>query len=233
MTYQLHEHSDAAVAAQAQAEAVASALKQALAEKGRAVLAVSGGKSPIAFFEALSQFDLDWKNVGITLVDERIVPVNHADSNTGLVHQYLLKNKAAAAGWIPVIAEDADEAALADSEQAVAFALQHYQQPDVLVLGMGGDGHTASLFPQAPQLDKGLDLSNEVPLLHTTPVTAPHERISMTLAAIEKTPTVLLAIAGADKKEVFDQAAATVDKKFPVSFVLNSEKVACHVHYTR
>jgi 6-phosphogluconolactonase len=233
MTYQLHEHADAAAAAQAQAEAVAAALQQALAAKGRAVLAVSGGKSPIAFFEALSQIDLDWANVGITLVDERIVPTTHADSNTGLVGQYLLKNKAAAATWIPMIAEGADEAALADSEQVVAFALQHYEQPDVLVLGMGGDGHTASLFPQAPQLDKGLDTANPVPLLHTTPVTASHERISMTLAAIEQTPTVLLAIAGADKKAVFDQAAAAVSKDFPVSFILHSAKVVCHVHYTR
>ena len=132
-----------------------------------------------------------------------------------------------------MIAEGADEAALADSEQVVAFALQHYEQPDVLVLGMGGDGHTASLFPQAPQLDKGLDTANPVPLLHTTPVTASHERISMTLAAIEQTPTVLLAIAGADKKAVFDQAAAAVSKAFPVSFILHSAKVVCHVHYTR
>ena len=72
MTYQLHEHADAAAAAQAQAEAVAAALQQALAAKGRAVLAVSGGKSPIAFFEALSQIDLDWANVGITLVDFKV-----------------------------------------------------------------------------------------------------------------------------------------------------------------
>lgn len=232
MTYQLHEHSDAAVAAQAQAEAVASALKQALAEKGRAVLAVSGGKSPIAFFEALSQFDLDWKNIGITLVDERIVPVNHADSNTGLVHQYLLKNKAVAAGWIPVIAEDADEAALADSEQAVAFALQHYQQPDVLVLGMGGDGHTASLFPQAPQLPDAINLENNLTLIHTTPVTAPHERVSMTLDAILNTLNVFLAIQGADKKAVFDKAAEEPTTEYPISLILNNERVDCHVFYT-
>lgn len=232
MTYQLYKHTDAAEAARALAEAVAAALKDVVSQKGRAVLAVSGGKSPIAFFEALSQINLDWDKVGITLVDERIVPTDHVDSNTGLVRRYLLRNQAEQAAWIPVIEDGADEAALADSEKAVAFALRHFEQPDVLVLGMGGDGHTASLFPQAPQLDKGLDAANSVPLLHTTPVTAPHERISMTLPAIENAAAVFLAIAGAEKKAVFDEAVKAADKALPVSFVLNSEKVVCHVHYT-
>ncbi len=232
MTYQWHEHSSAELSAQAQAEAVAAALRQALAEKGSAVLAVSGGRSPIAFFNHLSQIDLDWSKVSLTLVDERVVPTRHADSNTALVRQYLLQNRAAAATWLPVIREGADEAELSDSQAAVDFALAHFCQPDVLVLGMGADGHTASLFPQAPQLAAGLDEHNPVPLLHTTPVTAPHERISMTLAAIERTPTVILAIAGADKKAVFDQAAAAPSVQFPVSFVLCSTKVTCHVHYT-
>ena len=69
-----HEQENAATAAQALADAVAAALQAALNEKGHAVLAVSGGRSPIAFFEALSQKDLNWQNIGITLVDERIVP---------------------------------------------------------------------------------------------------------------------------------------------------------------
>ena len=232
MSFQWHTHENAADSAAALADAVAAALQTALDKKGAAVLAVSGGRSPIAFFEALSQKDLDWANIGLTLVDERIVPVNHADSNTGLVREYLLKNKAAAAGWIPMVEENADEAALAP-EAAVATALKHYRQPDALVLGMGGDGHTASLFPQAPQLDKGLDLANEVPLLHTTPVTAPHERISMTLAAILNTPAVFLAIQGDEKKKIFDEAAKGLNKTFPISYVINQEKVNCHVHYAK
>ena len=77
--------------------------ENALDNKGSAVLAVSGGRSPIPFFQALSQKDLDWQKVGITLVDERIVPTTHADSNTALAHEYLLQNKAAAATWIPVV----------------------------------------------------------------------------------------------------------------------------------
>ncbi len=232
MSYQWHVHENAAEAAAALADAVAAALQTALDKKGAAVLAVSGGRSPIAFFEALSQKDLDWANIGLTLVDERIVPTDHADSNTGLVRQYLLQNKAAAASWIPMVEAAADAAAL-QPENAVQTALKHYRQPDALVLGMGGDGHTASLFPQAPQLDKGLDLANDVPLLHTTPVTAPHERISMTLAAIAATPTVFLAIGGDDKKAVFEQAAQGLNKNFPVSYVLHQDKVDCHVHYAK
>lgn len=231
MAYQWHQHENAAAASAALADAVAASLQQALVKQGGAVLAVSGGRSPIAFFEALSQKDLDWAKVGITLVDERIVPTTHADSNTGLVHEYLLKNKAAAATWIPVVEAEKTEAGLSP-EAVVQTALKHYRQPDVLVLGMGGDGHTASLFPQAPQLDKGLDMQNSVPLLHTTPVTAPHERISMTLAAIAATPAVFLAIQGEEKKAVFDQAAAAASKDFPIGYVLNNEKVNCHVHYS-
>lgn len=230
MAYQWHHHESADASAAALADAVAAALKVALDKRGNAVLAVSGGRSPIAFFEALSQKDLDWVHIAVTLVDERIVPTDHPDSNTGLVHEYLLKNKAAAAEWIPVV-EAERQAADLQPEAVVQTALKHYRQPDALVLGMGGDGHTASLFPQAPQLDSGLDLANEVPLLHTTPVTALHERVSMTLAAIVKTPAVFLAIQGAEKKAVFDQAAAALSKNLPTSFILNNEKVNCHVHY--
>ncbi|MFC3875042.1 6-phosphogluconolactonase [Neisseria musculi] len=230
MAYQWHSYENAAAASAALADAAEAALQHALNKKGSAVLAVSGGRSPIAFFEALSQKNLDWQNIGITLVDERIVPTTHADSNTGLVRRHLLQNQAAAAQWIPVVEAGTTETGL-QPETVVQTALQHYRQPDVLVLGMGGDGHTASLFPQAPQLDKGLDRNNPTPLLHTTPVTAPHERVSMTLAAIAQTPAVFLAIGGAEKKAVFDQAAAAPNKAYPVSYIINHEKVNCHVYY--
>ena len=226
------EQENAATAAQALADAVAAALQTALNEKGHAVLAVSGGRSPIAFFEALSQKDLNWQNVGITLVDERIVPTTHADSNTGLVREYLLKNNAAVATWIPVV-EDGESETELQPEVVVAYALKHYKQPDVLVLGMGGDGHTASLFPQAPQLEAGIDLENDVTLLHTTPVTAPHERVSMTLGAILKTPHIFLAIQGADKKAVFERAAAAPTIEFPISLILNQNGANCHVYYAK
>ena len=231
MSITFTQTANAAASAQVLADAVAQNLRDVLAQQDRATLAVSGGKSPIAFFQALSQQDLDWARVNITLVDERIVPTAHADSNTGLVRQHLLQHRAAAATWLPVVDDDADEGSLKNSAAAVEFALQHYTQPDVLVLGMGGDGHTASIFPQAPQFADAVRPDYPQPLLHTTPITAPYERISMTLAAIEATPHIYLAIAGADKRRVYEAAAQAQTAQYPISYVLHSQKVNAHVIY--
>ena len=127
------------------------------------------------------------------------------------------------------MADNADEGSLKNHEQALAFALSQFKQPDVLVLGMGGDGHTASLFPQAPQLAQALAADNPQPLAVTSPQTAPHERITLTLAAIERTPHCYLALGGGDKLRVLQQAEQGVDPELPVSFVLHSAKADCHV----
>lgn len=228
---QLNQVTNAAESATQLAQHVAQNLRDVLAKQDRATLAVSGGKSPIAFFQTLNQIDLDWSRVNITLADERVVPTQHEDSNTALVRQYLLQNQAAAATFLPLIDDNADAGSLNDTQAAVAFALQHYTQPDVLVLGMGSDGHTASIFPQAPQFAQAIDALYPQPLLHTSPQTAPHERISMTLAAIERTPHIYLAIAGAEKWSVYQQAAAQILPQFPISYVLNSDKASVHVFY--
>lgn len=221
----------AAESAQALADAAAADLRAALAAQERAVLAVSGGKSPIAFFQALNQADLDWARVDITLADERLVPTKHADSNTALVRTHLLQNRAAAAQWRPLVDDAADEGSLKNTDAAVQFALAHFRRPDVLVLGMGNDGHTASIFPQSPQYADAVNPDYPQPLLHTSPVTAPHERISLTLAAILATPRLYLAIAGAEKRQVFKQAAEAVSPTFPVSHILHDTKSHVHVFY--
>ncbi|MDO5356433.1 MAG: 6-phosphogluconolactonase [Conchiformibius sp.] len=223
-----HTFADAPAAAAALADAVSGSLRDVLAQQPEATLAVSGGRSPVAFFHALRQTDLDWARVNITLADERIVPVGHPDSNTALVRQHLLQERAAAARWLPLIDENAGS--LNDTAAVLDFALRHHRQPDVLVLGMGADGHTASLFPQAPQLAAAL-ADNAPPLAHTSPVTAPHERLTLTLPALCRSRNVYLAIAGADKLAVYRQAAAAVQAQYPVSHILHSEKVSPHVFY--
>lgn len=216
------------VAARALAQAVADNLRQLLEKQSTVTLAVSGGRSPIAFFQALSQQSLDWQNVYITLVDERIVPTTDDDSNTKLVRQYLLQNQAQQAQWIPLIA---DEALNLTTQDVVAMALKYFKQPDIVILGMGNDGHTASLFPQAPQFSDGINRDYPQPLLHTTPITAPHERISMTLATIEHAQFVYLAIAGEEKKEIYHLAVQAENAQYPISYVLNSKQINTYVYY--
>lgn len=229
MTVFLQTFDDAAAQAVALAQAVAQALRGAVARKGGAVLAVSGGRSPVAFFECLSREDADWARVTVTLADERLVPPQHDDSNGRLVCAHLLQNRAAAAAWLPLVDGETDTAC---PETALAQAQARFRQPDVAVLGMGEDGHTASLFPQAPQL-AGAVSPDAPPLVHTTPVTAPHERVGMSLNALLAADTVLLAIQGGAKYAVYRQAAAGRTPALPVSLLLNHPTKDCHVFYAR
>ena len=214
--------------AAALAEAVANCLRDCLHTQGHAVLAVSGGRSPIALFAALSQAKLDWPNVTITLVDERLVPPRHADSNAVLVRRHLLQHTAAAARFLPLVGEQTD---VSDPAAALAEAETAFPTPDIAVLGMGADGHTASLFPQAPQLTAAVSPECRSKLVHTSPVTAAHERIGMSLNALAAVPQLFLSIQGADKRSVLEQAAAMPLSERPISLLLHLANVHCQVYY--
>ena len=223
-----HTFPTPAAQAAALAEAVANGLRQCLHTQSRAVLAVSGGRSPIALFEALSQAKLAWPNVTITLVDERLVPPLHADSNAALVRRHLLQHAAAAARFLPLVGEQTD---VSDPAAALAEAEVGFPTPDIAVLGMGADGHTASLFPQAPQLAAAVSPKCRSKLVHTSPVTAAHERISMSLNALAAVPQLLLSIQGTDKRTVLEQAAAMPSNERPISLLLHRANVHCQVYY--
>ena len=212
--------------AAALAEAVANCLRDCLHTQGHAVLAVSGGRSPIALFEALSQAKLDWPNVTITLVDERLVPPRHADSNAVLVRRHLLQHTAAR--FLPLVGEQTD---VSDPAAALAEAETAFPTPDIAVLGMGADGHTASLFPQAPQLAAAVSPECRSKLVHTSPITAAHERIGMSLNALAAVPQLFLSIQGADKRSVLEQAAAMPLSERPISLLLHRANVHCQVYY--
>ena len=214
--------------AAALAEAVANCLRDCLHTQGHAVLAVSGGRSPIALFEALSQAKLDWPNVTITLVDERLVPPQHADSNAALVRRHLLQHTAAAARFLPLVDEQTD---VSDPAAALAEAEAAFPSPDIAVLGMGADGHTASLFPQAPQLASAVSPECRSKLVHTSPITAAHERIGMSLNALAAVPQLFLSIQGADKRTVLQQAAAMPSNERLISLLLHRANVHCQVYY--
>lgn len=218
----LQEHTCANTAAQARqlAEAVAAQLRHAIATRGRALLAVSGGKSPIALFEHLRQQPLDWPSVTVLLADERCVPHTHPDSNTALVRQHLLQDGAAAATFVTFFdALDAIDTLAATANQRLAAL--HWPL-DVAVLGMGEDGHTASLFPAAPGLDTALHTTAHVAWVRPDAIGhAPHPRLTLTLPTLQAARQLHLSLAGPAKQAVYRQALARPDVALPVSLLLH------------
>jgi 6-phosphogluconolactonase len=204
---------------------IAAQLQQAVADEGRAGLAVSGGKSPIALFQRLSQTPLPWEHIHVTLVDERFVPPDHPDSNESLVRRHLLINQASAASFTGLATDPHN------IDRAVAVANQQAHAITVLILGMGDDGHTASLFPGAPQLSAVLDTNTPWRFMHISPPAAAHERISMTLAAILQAKQIILPIAGDHKRDVCLRAEQQATPSLPVSYVLAQTGVPVHVYW--
>lgn len=221
-------HAQATIAAldEELATFVADQLREALTRKGQTSLAVSGGRTPAGFLRKLANQPLDWSHVTITLVDERWVPADHADSNARLVRETLLQGPASSACFIPFFnaAPSACEGQSITEQQ-----LARLNWPlDVIVLGMGDDGHTASLFPQAPELQSALDSTDHC--LAMTPVTAPHARISLTRAAIVSTKHLLLHICGTGKRELLEKTLAGPAPGLPIRQVIEAAP-ATHIFW--
>ncbi|MEX0603726.1 MAG: 6-phosphogluconolactonase [Marinobacter sp.] len=188
---------------------VVTHLTVALTKRERASLAVSGGSTPKAFFELLSVAPLDWARVDVTLVDERWVDQRAPDSNERLVKQHLLQNGAARANFVGL-----RQAGSLDSrgQGACESALGGMTWPlDVVVLGMGNDGHTASFFPDAPELLEALGPDNPAKCIALTPASQPQRRVSLTFSALRAASFVALHIKGDDKLETLKKAVGNLD----------------------
>ena len=205
------------------ANKVASLLGKGIKQNGRESLAVSGGSTPVELFKRLSGMDIPWKDVVIFLVDERWVEPADKDSNERLVRTYLLKNKAAAAQFFGM---KNDAATAGQGEMVCEEQLKKAPLPfDVLILGMGDDGHTASLFPGAEKLFTATDMNSGRTCMALAPVTAPHERMSLTLPVILAAKNIFLHIVGQVKREVLERAMADgPPEEMPIRFVLRHKK---------
>jgi 6-phosphogluconolactonase len=195
---------DAEALARALAEEISSRLHAAVAERGGALLAVSGGRSPVHLFQVLSQANLPWHAITVTLVDERWVPANDEASNERLVREHLMVERAAAARFVPMKnSAAAPEAGAAACHAALAKLSLPF---DVVLLGMGEDGHTASLFPRAHGLTEALDTTREALCAAIQPPTAPHPRMSLTLRALQSSRWLVLPLQGETKLRTYRKA---------------------------
>jgi 6-phosphogluconolactonase len=195
VSLRVFESSDAL--ADALALRVAGALTNRLRESSRAALAVSGGTTPVRFFEALAEQKIDWSAIDITLVDERWVDDQSERSNTRLVREYLLRQAAAAARFIPLTSSSATPE---DGIVEVAARLDALALPlAVVVLGMGEDGHTASFFPKGDGLAEAMSPLTERKVAVIRAPGAVEPRVTLTFPMLRNARLILLHIEGEAK----------------------------------
>lgn len=192
-------------------EALADMLEKDLAagikRNGRAALVVSGGRSPVGLFQALRTRALSWQDVCVIPSDERDVPLDHPDRNETMIQHELLTENATMAQLVSLIPP--------------GDIPDHF---DAVVLGMGDDGHTASLFPGSPDLPEALRSKHKLARLEVPRLGV--YRVSLTPCALLSSQKIYLLIFGSEKRHVFEQALREIDPvTFPVSIVLGQTRV--------
>ena len=190
------------------ADAVGRALSATITRKGHATLAVSGGNTPALFFMHLARQPITWDKVTVTLVDERQVEETSESSNARLVKRHLMTEGAARATFVPLHGNVAQAAAL---------------DLDVVVLGMGGDGHTASFFPEGDTLAEAIDQSTSQSIIAISAPASGEPRLTFTLPRLLRAAHRFLHIEGNEKAAVLAKAEAGADRMaLPVRAVLQA-----------
>ncbi len=229
----VHEHRfpDATALAHALAGEVKVDLEEAVDVRGSASLVVSGGTTPKRLFASLSGETLPWDKVWVTLADERWVETADPASNERLVREHLLLNAAAAAHFVGLKNPAPTPEAGADW---ACRALTRVPHPyDVVMLGMGLDGHTASLFPGSLALARALDPTTAPGCVAINALTAPHARVSLNLSALLDARRIVLHIEGEAKWQVYQRARAAGSlAEMPVRAILQQKEVPVDVYWS-
>jgi 6-phosphogluconolactonase len=224
-----HAHADAGHWIAAAVADTVAALKLELAASGHARLLVSGGSTPAPVYLALARQSLDWTGVEVGLVDERWLPIGDPDSNARLIGETLLTELARVAKFTPIRMPGQEFA------EAVLAANQSSSPATIALLGMGPDGHTASLFPDMRELDQALDsLAYYVGVdASGCPGAGPwSQRVSMTPAGLAKATTRLLLIRGEQKRDVIQRALAGNDPhELPIRAVFSLPGAPLRIHW--
>ena len=187
---------------------ISDRLNSSIENEGSASLVLSGGSSPISIYEELSNIDISWSKVFLTLVDDRLVNPDHRDSNQKLLHNHFIKNKATNINFFPLT-----ENFLSNTEFKKPF--------DVTLLGMGEDGHFASLFPDMINQYEAFDINASPKILTTSPKGNPLiPRITMNLSLIMESLNIILLVKGKAKKNIFEKAKQ--EQKLPIHHLIKN-----------
>jgi 6-phosphogluconolactonase len=230
MSAQLHAFNSGAELAEQLATEVASRLSAAIGERGTASLAVSGGSTPKLFFQVLSSKDIAWSKVNLTLVDERFVEADNPRSNHLLVAENLLQNKAAVANFVPLYheASSIQDAAIIATQKTAAIGHPF----DVVILGMGTDGHTASFFPGGDNLPTALDASAKPAVITMQAAGAGEERLTLNFSSLNDARFLVLHIEGDSKKQVLEKAQSAGDEQdMPIRAVLRRAATPVDIYW--
>ena len=212
----------------AAAKQIVAALTGRLNGQSKASLVVTGGSSPKLCYAVLAKIELEWSRVQLLLSDERWVPPTHEDSNERMVRDTLLTDCATEADLISLyndsatVAERCVELNAAVNKLSFPFAIS--------LLGMGGDGHIASLFPDSDHLETGLQLDSTEFFIPVNTAASPHPRISMTMAALSRSDEIVLLFFGDAKREIYEKAKAS-STAYPVSTLLFQNRAPVHVFW--
>jgi 6-phosphogluconolactonase len=218
--------------ADAVAEEIGQFIATTIATKGEALIALPGGKTPIPIFQRLAKARIDWKRVTIIPTDDRLVPITSPLSNVATIAQYFLPTGARV---LPIMVNGRTDYHAA-GEAADAELAELNWPPDLVWLGVGADGHTASIFP-GPDLEdalKGPDGRRAVGVMpDPLPSEAPVARVTLSRAAILSARALLLTLSGAEKRAVVERALKDgPSSSTPIGLILANVKVPVDIHWS-
>lgn len=238
--YHWQQFDEQSVLAKSLADRIELEIEHAISARGRAIIAFSGGSTPKPLFRELATRNIDWPRVIVTLVDERWVPIGHQLSNADLLLQNLLNELPSHPKFVPLFTICASAM---NAEQSLIPVMTDYCHQtnsthgapaalDVVILGMGNDGHTASFFPDAENIAQLVDINCRSQLLSCTSPSAQVDRVTWSLPFLLNTGLLALHITGASKKAVFEQALQDDNAlQLPIRATIFQDRTELQVYY--
>ena len=227
---QLYEFSDRAECERALLDEITAQLQQTIDEKKSASIALAGGNTPKPFYQTLSEQPIHWQNVKVTLTDERWVDSDHEDSNERMLAQTLRQNKGHDCVFFPL--KNSEPSPVTGQMRTADMLIKNIPALDFAILGMGDDGHFASIFPAMDNTSALLDLKQSAPCLPAYPEGKP-ARMSLTLAYLLKAKALYLFITGKEKHQVLQAMQdSNVEHPLPIYYLIHQTVCPLHVYWS-